>query len=447
MSTKGRGQRVGELLRQEIAGMLTKGLKDPRIGFVSVMSVEMSKDLHYATVNVSLYGSEKERKSSLIALQNSAGWVRREIGRNVRLRFTPEIRFRTDATLDNVYALEKVFDEIREEREGEPMIRIDLPAVLEELKSSNSFLITSHVSPDGDAVGSMLALRHLLVALGKRDITCMLSDPIPKVYTTLPGASEIKAPSAKIPDYDLAVVVDVARFDRVGAVAQHIPADKKVLIIDHHLEDNPDGTSGFIDASYAATGEIMVELFNEAAKSMSPEAARCAYVAQVTDTGGYRYSNTNARSHRIAATLLDAGVEHAEICADVFERTSRAKISLLRLMLDRMTFRCDGRIATSYVSTKDVEDAGGKKEDLNGLVNFLRNIDGVVTGILFNGVDESTTKASVRADKTFNAAEFLKEFGGGGHAAAAGVTMEEPLKSAMERVLTRMDACIGAEKA
>ena len=137
MSTKGRGQRVGELIRQEIARLLTKGLKDPRIGFVSVMDVEMSKDLHYATVNVSLYGSEKERKSSLIGLQNSAGWIRREVGRQVRLRFTPEIRFKADETLDNVYALEKVFEEIREERQGEPMIKIDRTAVIDELKAND----------------------------------------------------------------------------------------------------------------------------------------------------------------------------------------------------------------------------------------------------------------------------------------------------------------------
>src|SRR5690349_13745617 len=123
MSTKGRGQRVGELIRHEIAGLLSRGLKDPRIGFVSVMGVEMSKDLHYATVNVSLYGDEKERKSSLIALQNSAGWIRRELGKHLRLRFTPEVRFRTDGSLDQVYALEKVFDEIHEDRKKQPMIR------------------------------------------------------------------------------------------------------------------------------------------------------------------------------------------------------------------------------------------------------------------------------------------------------------------------------------
>lgn len=435
MSTKGRGQRVGELIRHEIAGLLSKGLKDPRIGFVSVMGVEMSKDLHYATVNVSLYGDEKERKSSLIALQNSAGWIRREVGKHLRLRFTPEIRFRTDDSLDQVYALEKVFDEIHRERENQPMIRLSLSDLLEELKGANSFMITSHVSPDGDAVGSVLALKFLLESLGKTDVLCVLADPVPAIYANLPGASAILSPDAEIPDFDVAIIVDVARLNRIGDVADLITEDERVVVIDHHLEEHPEGDFGFVDATYAATGEIVVEMFETAGIPLTPEAAHCAYVAQITDTGGYRYSNTSARSHRIAALLHEVQIDHAEICSDVFDMFSRPKIHLMKTVLDRMELSCEGRVAVSYVTQEDIDEVGGKKEDLNGLVNYLRNIDGVVVGILFTGIDAQTTKASVRSSHAFNAATFLKEYGGGGHAAAAGVTMDEPLESARQRLL------------
>ncbi len=444
MSTKGRGQRVGELIRHEIAGLLTKGLKDPRIGFVSVMDVEMSKDLHYATVNVSLYGDEKERKSSLIALQNSAGWIRREVGKHVRLRFTPEIRFRTDETLDQVYALEKVFEVIHEDRKQQPMIRLELSALLEELKAANSFLITSHVSPDGDAVGSVLALKFLLEGLGKTEVHCVLADPVPAIYANLPGASTIKSPDAEIPDYEVAVIVDVARLNRIGDVADLITEDEKVVVIDHHLEEHPEGDFGFIDASYAATGEIMVDLFTEADVPISLEAAHCAYVAQITDTGGYRYSNTSARSHRIAALLHEVAIDHADICSDVFDMFSRPKILLMKTVLDRMELSCEGRVATSYVTQEDIDEVGGKKEDLNGLVNYLRNIDGVAVGILFTGVEARLTKASVRSSHAFNAATFLKEYGGGGHAAAAGVTMELPLAEARQQLLERLSTLLGS---
>lgn len=110
-----RAQRVAELIREEIANLIAKGLKDPRIGFVSVMGVRVSDDLRYANVYVSLYGDEKERKSSLIGLRNSTGWIRREIGKAIRLRFTPEIRILPDETLDEVYHLEEIFREIHEE--------------------------------------------------------------------------------------------------------------------------------------------------------------------------------------------------------------------------------------------------------------------------------------------------------------------------------------------
>ncbi|MBI5095689.1 MAG: 30S ribosome-binding factor RbfA [Candidatus Hydrogenedentes bacterium] len=112
-------KRVGELIREEIAALLTKGVKDPRVGFVSVLAVRVSSDLRYANVYVSLYGKENERKSSLIALKNSAGWIRRELGKTVRLRFTPELRFFEDDTLDRVFHMEEVFREIHEEQEGD----------------------------------------------------------------------------------------------------------------------------------------------------------------------------------------------------------------------------------------------------------------------------------------------------------------------------------------
>lgn len=120
MASEGRAKRVAELVREEIGAMLTKGLKDPRIGFVSVMAVRMSKDLRYANVYVSAYGTEKEQKSSIIGMQNSSGWIRRELGKRLRLRHTPEVRIFKDTSLDDVYHLEEIFKEIEAQREAEP---------------------------------------------------------------------------------------------------------------------------------------------------------------------------------------------------------------------------------------------------------------------------------------------------------------------------------------
>lgn len=439
MKQKGRSVRVAELIREEIAKLLTKGVKDPRIGFVSVMSVAMSPDLRYANVYVSLFGDEKERKSSLVGLQRSAGWMRREIGRYLRMRVTPELRFFPDDTLDTVYHLEEVFQQIHEDQQSSPMIRLSLEQVLEEIQKASSFLLTTHANPDGDAVGSLLGMLYLLKALGKDQIYCVMADPVPKRYQSLPGAKLIKTLGKNQPVFDMAVVLDVSSRDRLEAVNEWIGEDKPVLVIDHHLGEGPGGSSGFIDPSYAATGEIVAELFRIAAVAISKDAARCLYVAQITDTGGYRFSNTTPRSHQIAAGLLETGLDVAAISAEVFDVIPRKKMELLKRMLTRLQFDVCGRIAWSYVTKADMDEVTATKEDLDGLVNYARNAEGVWVGALFTEPNPGETKVSLRTDSHLNAADFLASYGGGGHAAASGATLQMPLNEAMGALIPRLE--------
>lgn len=429
---------MAELIRQEIAKLITKGLKDPRIGFISVMGVRMSQDLHYANVYVSLYGSESEKKSSLVALQHSAGWVRREIGRFLRMRYTPELRFFPDDSLDQVYHLEEVLQEVHEEQSHAPMIRMDLAGVIEELRAADSLLLTTHESPDGDAVGSLLGLWHFLKAMGKERVVCAMADPAPRIYQNLPGVKKIINCSKKKPNFDVAVIIDAGSLDRIGAVADWIE-HKKVIVIDHHLDEGPPGGRGYIDSSFAASGEIVAEMFTAAEIPMTLEAAHCIYVAQITDTGGYRFSNTNPRSHRIAASLLEMGLNTAEICSEVFEVISRPKFELLHRVIDRTQILAEGRLAWSFVTAADLEEAKGRKEDTDGLINFIRNIDGVTVGVLFNAVDPERTKVSLRSKKGFNSAEFLAAYGGGGHAAASGATVERPMEELRAELIGQLE--------
>jgi phosphoesterase RecJ-like protein len=443
---QGRSDRVGELIRQEVAKLLVNGLKDPRVGFVSVMDVRMSKDLRYANVYVSLYGSESERKSSLIALRNSEKWTRREVGRHLRLRHIPEIRFFPDDTLDKVYHLAEVLDHITEERKSMPLIKTDPAGIVEALRAGERFLVTSHVSPDGDSLGSSLALVRLLRALGKKQVTCAMADPVPAMYAELPGAAKIVQPGgdAEAPEVDTVLVVDVSSLERLGSVADWIPAEARVVVVDHHLNDQPEGHLGWIDPTYAAAGELVVALFDEAGIEIDDATALCLYVAQTTDTGGYRFSNTTARSHRIAARLLEHNIDVSRISRQVFDLLPRPKVALLRLVLDRMDFRCDGAVAFSHITQADLEATGAGKEDINGLVNYCGNIEGVRVGLLFTGVEPGLTKASLRAAPGFNAAAFLAPFGGGGHAAAAGITLKESLEAAQSRLLNALPEALHA---
>jgi bifunctional oligoribonuclease and PAP phosphatase NrnA len=436
MKQTGRAQRVAEVIRHEIGELLIKGLKDPRIGFVSIMRVTMSPDLCYANVYVSLYGSEEEKKSSLIGLRHSAGWIRRQTGRKIRLRVTPEIRFFPDDTLDKVYHLEEIFHQIHEEEKKSPMIHLSLAEVLAELQKADSFLVTSHQNPDGDAVGSILGMRALLHALGKTDIVCVMEDCVPARYAGLPGAGAVIRPEDMAPfEGELAIILDSSNLDRIGNVAALLPEECRTLILDHHLAGNPDAAAGHIDASRAAAGEIIAELYTLAGAEMTVDAAHCLYVALATDTGGFRFTNTSPRAHRIAAHLLESGIDVAAISTRIFDTIARPKFELLRVVLDAMRFRAGGAIAWTVVRAPDLEKAGAHKEDMDGLVNYTRYIEGVRIGILFHETAAGVTKVSFRSDDSFNSAAFLSAWGGGGHAAAAGATIEQPLHEIEAEIL------------
>jgi len=438
--SNGRADRVAELIRQEVGKLLSKGLKDPRIGFVSVMAVRMSPDLHYANIYVSLYGDEKVRKSSLIALRNSAGWVRREIGKFLRMRVLPEIRFFPDTSLDEVYHLEEVFDRIHVEQENAPMLRLDFEGVVDELKRGDAFLICSHENPDGDAAGSMLGMAELLRGLGKTKVYCALSDPVPPVARGLKGADKVLGRDSEVPEFDTVVIVDVAQKERLGAIARWIRPEHRIIVVDHHLVEKPYGHCGVIDASFAAVGEMIVALFNAAELPLTQAAAAAAFVAQITDTGSYQYSNTTARSHQIAAQIMETGIDAAHLAREAFAVMTRTQFALFQLAVSRITLSPGGKVAYSYASRDDLDQHSASRQDLEGLVNYCRNIVGVEAGVFFTGAEPELTKVSIRSADGFNASDFAKQFGGGGHAAAAGASIHAPLEQAMEQIVSALVA-------
>lgn len=435
MKAKGRTVRVAALIKEEIAKLLMKGIKDPRIGFVSVMEVRMSNDLRHANVYVSLFGSEAERKSSLIGLRHSAGWVRREVGKYLHMRVLPEIHFFADDTLDKVYHLEEVFEEIHAEQQHQPMLSVTCVEALDILAKADAFYILSHQNPDGDAVGSMLALRLFLQAQGKTAIYCALEDPVPPMYRELPGAKGIMDADAEPPPYDLAVLVDCGRLSRVGAPAKHVTPDKRLLILDHHLEEGEHGASGVVDNSYAATGELIAELFEIAQTPFFVEAAQCLYAAVATDTGCFRFSNTTARTHRIAAALMDAGIDAAYLNKRFFSDMAHVKFQLMRRALERVEFHADGAVALSWLTSEDLAQTGATPADAENLINYWHSVDSVIVAVLFKSFDNGKTRISMRSDASFDSAAFLRQFGGGGHAPAAGATLDLSVEEAREQLV------------
>ena len=324
------------------------------------------------------------------------------------------------------------------------MSKTELSDIVEVFRRAQSFLVLSHPGPDGDAVGSTLALAHFLEALGKKQVMCVNDDPVPRTYRWLSGAKRIVRTDACPPvSADMVVLIDVSRRDRVGNAAQVIPDSRPVVVLDHHLEQRPEGDLNFVDPTRSSVGEIVADLFEAAGLQMSLEAAQCAYVALVTDTGGFSYTNTTPRCHRIAARLLEAGVDAAGVSARVFDTMSVPKFDLLRRVVQRMQRDVDGRLAHTYLKMQDMDEASAGIEDLDGLANFARNIEGVVVGAMFRELAPKETKVSLRARPPFNCAQFLERFGGGGHAGAAGATLEAPLADASQQVLEPLRAHLG----
>ena len=318
----------------------------------------------------------------------------------------------------------------------------ELKSIIEALRVSKSVLITSHVSPDGDAIGSMLALYFFALSLGVPTIKCVNSDPIPEKYAWLPGASEVVMPSEVTERYETVVVLDVSELERTGDVEDLIDPDSKIIIIDHHISATPKGHLIFHDPTFGATGEIVAEIFRVSGIDMNYEASVCAYVAQITDTGGFRFSNTNPRSHMIASRLLESDLDIADISERMFDLMPCRKFSLLNIFTSRVEFLLDGRISHAYLTQEDLETSGALYEDIDGLINFARNVEGVEVAILFKATGDTTTRISFRSAKTFNSAGFLEEFGGGGHSAAAGATIELPLEEARRVILEKVTATL-----
>lgn len=320
------------------------------------------------------------------------------------------------------------------------MSLITLKQALDEIRKAESFLLTTHTHPDGDAIGSLLALHHFLLRLGKSDIVSACHDPVPRVYAWLPMADQIVDAGALGEACDLVIIIDVAQRARVGSVADAFAADQRILVLDHHLEESPCGDVNFMDASLASASEIVIDLYSEAGIRMDRDAATCAYVGLATDTGGFRFGNTNARAHAHAEQLVATGINVSEISSRVFDDVSRKKLALMRVLLDSLSVSECGCFSYSTITLSDMDSNQATAEDLDGLVNLTRDIEGVVVGALFREMPGDQTKISLRSKTGFDSSACLNRFGGGGHAGAAGATVDMPLEQCRESVLSAIQS-------
>ncbi|MBU6428065.1 MAG: bifunctional oligoribonuclease/PAP phosphatase NrnA [Cyanobacteria bacterium REEB65] len=296
-----------------------------------------------------------------------------------------------------------------------------LPAV-EVLRSHPRWIVASHMNPDGDTLGSAIALKQLLRALG-HDVWHFCPDPAPRSCDFLEGAAEVQQTLPSGDDWGVATL-DAAEIGRFGEPwATVLSQYRPLVVIDHHISNTAFGTHNLILPHDAATGEVVYRLFEHFGIAIDPVAANALYVAIVTDTGSFRYDGTSPTTHRMAARLIESGVKPGWVNQQLYERISRTSMLLQSLALSQARFACDGLVAWTYVSRAMLAEAGASDEECEGIVERLRATEGVDTAVFVRELSDGRLKASLRSKGLVDVNAVAGRFGGGGHVRAAGCTL------------------------
>ena len=296
------------------------------------------------------------------------------------------------------------------------------------LKAAKKLVIVSHVSPDGDTLGSSLALMHALCMLGK-EVIMNVDDDISTVYSFLPGIAEYRrfAPEESV-DADLLVIVDASSADRAGN-ALDVVKSPAVLNIDHHKTNTRFADYLYLDSDAAATAEIIYSLLLEMGIKLTRDIATCIYEGIYTDTGSFKYSNTTSRTLKTAAALLNYGV-NPSLISDNMELKSRSQVEMLRKVLETLTFLKNGKIAYIEIPL----ELYNHNVETDAFISYPRYVEGVEIALLFKQVEANLTRVSFRS-KEIDVAKVALSFGGGGHKKASGCSIYAPLKEAEKVIL------------
>jgi phosphoesterase RecJ-like protein len=314
--------------------------------------------------------------------------------------------------------------------------------IIQQLKNSRRVFIASHANPDGDAVGSLVAMGALLDAMNIQNILYNES-PIPAVYRFLPSVERIQQQiDAKI-DFDTAVILDCGSIERIGN-AHALLSSKPVVIIniDHHTTNAFFGNYQFIDQTACATAELVYRLIKKMSIAFNSVMATSIFTGIVTDTGSFRFSNTNQAAFAICNEMVQLGVAPYQVAKHLYGTYSLGRIKLLNLALDSIEISRNGKLSIMTLTQGMMQETGTHPEDADGLINYARRIEDVKVAALIqeqsNGQKPSTAAksfhVSLRSDGSVDVATIAARYGGGGHSAAAGFTIQSTMGEIKERI-------------
>ncbi len=312
--------------------------------------------------------------------------------------------------------------------EGTGLATAGLEQVAAELRSRERFLLTAHEGPDGDALGSLLGMHHLLTQLGKDSVMFMAAKefPLPIEYRFLPLEEVFHEPPADMADRTV-VFLDCGNIDRMP-VEFLSAGDNFRINVDHHHDNTLFGDLNLVDTAASCTAEIVYELAILLGATITPEIASALYVGLITDTGKFMYENTNAHTHRIAAELIDAGVQVDETYRRLYEHVPIEKLRLVSRALEGIERYCDDRLVVAYITAADYEASGAGEEMTEGIIDHLRSVEGTKVAALIRDQGDrgrAARKVSLRSSGgDLDVSAIARRHGGGGHKRAAGFSTD-----------------------
>ena len=311
------------------------------------------------------------------------------------------------------------------------------------LRGHQKFAVLSHVRPDGDALGSQLALGLSLKQLGK-DVRIWNEEGMLEKYSFLPSANLLTKPPADPEDVDVAIALDTAIQNRLGIALPAVRSAKLWINIDHHPSNPGYGDLVYIDPNSPATGQILFELIKSEKLALDSAIAENLYVAISTDTGSFQYPNTTARTFEIAAELVHAGVDVGRVSQSTYENYPRRRVELLRDLLGTMRFEANDRVASFSLSLAVAKKLGVLPEDNEGLIDHLRAIRGVIVAVFFEELADGKVRVSMRSkSEKVNVCAICEKFGGGGHVLAAGARVRGSLAEVEKKILEEVRDVVG----
>jgi len=306
----------------------------------------------------------------------------------------------------------------------------------EVLRTRQSFVLLSHVRPDGDAIGSQLALGFALLAMGK-SVRFLNEDGLPESLAFLPGSERIELPPGEPLDVEVAIALDTSTRPRLGERSLHAASRASLWInIDHHISNPGYADINLIDSSSPATGQILYQLITKLDLPLTTETRDALYVAISTDTGSFQYPSTTACTYDIAADLIRRGLDVGNTNSQTYDEMPFRRLQLMRALLNTLERTPDGIVAYWELREQTRADLGLRPEDSEGLIDFIRAIRGVRVAVFFEELPDDKVRVSMRSkDRQLDVCSIASEFGGGGHSLAAGIRMPGPLETAKARVL------------